>query len=195
METKCNVLEILSIQNKKQLCERREQAIAFQKDRKKKRNALIDLLKAVLQNTAVPHYLCNHIVSFVRFGFDKSVPQPNPMKIISSHYSASNMSSKTRVHRQVGGGGGPLLDALIGPYWSRDADRQRFNAFIDTFYHTIDEKVERLYPPGLRDHLSGMKVSQLRELARTVPGARTTGNKNTLINNLLHYISFTTVWR
>ena len=188
METKYSVLEILSTQNKKQLCEKREQAIAFQNDRKKKRNALVDLLKIVLQNTAVPHYLCKHIVSFVRIGFDKSVPQPNPMKIISSHYS------NTRFPR-VRGGGGPLLDALIGPYWSRDADRQRFNAFIDTFYHTIDEKVERLYPPGLRAHLTSMKVSQLREFARTVPGARTSGNKNTLINNLLHYISFTTVWR
>ena len=154
----------------------------------------------------MPDYLSKHIASFVRIGFVETGPQENPYKIISSYYSTNPNSHPLRragALRPIPGSDVhhcPLLDSLIGPYWMSVGNQlpmlhYQFNAFTDTLYPTITDQAERLYPPGLRDHLTSMRCSDLRALARTIPGARCSGTKAEIIQNLLHFITFTTIWR
>jgi hypothetical protein len=174
MEYPVSLFDMLNSEKKRDMETKRAKCKSVQIARRKKRKEIVDSIKCALQNTVVPYYLYDLIASFVRLDVKQDlISQSVPLKIILSYQISPEKT--TRLFQPL-----PFIDNLL------DCEHR---TLIDMIYPSIIEKRNRLYPNGLREHLSRMTVVNLRALARKVPGARCSGLKSFVVDELVHPLS------
>ena len=176
----------LAILNEKQknLKKRSEQCAQAQLVRHRKRRAITSSLVVAFYRKPIARTMAHHVVSFLHVGFNPSTTEnTNPLDIIARH------RHEAVKHVSDDPESWPLIDQFLV---TEQFDWQclGLQTFVKQIYPTLDKQIDRTRPIELRQYFENMKGKELKELCRKTPGARTSGKKNDLINQLLIFTPY-----